>query len=75
MSAKKWSGERFSSSPQTVFSDKVQQFSNTPATDTLTLSSSVLDYQYENGRRYHAFRQGMWVFMEVLGSEDTSQGC
>ncbi|KAF8463284.1 S-adenosyl-L-methionine-dependent methyltransferase [Kalaharituber pfeilii] len=29
--------------------------------DTFTLSSSVLDYQYENGRRYHAFKQGSYA--------------
>ncbi|RJE25347.1 Methyltransferase [Aspergillus sclerotialis] len=28
------------------------------ASSTQSLSSSVLNYQYENGRRYHAFREG-----------------
>ncbi|KAF8453925.1 methyltransferase [Terfezia claveryi] len=56
-------------SPQIVSSDEVQQFWNTLETDTLTLSSSVLDYQYENGRRYHAFRQGMWAFMEQQNNQ------
>ncbi|RMJ24772.1 Methyltransferase [Aspergillus sp. HF37] len=28
------------------------------ASSTQSLSSSVLNYQYENGRRYHAYRQG-----------------
>ena len=65
MNAKRWTREQLSNSPQTVLSDEVHQFRNTLAADTLTLSSSVLDYQYENGRRYHAFRQGMWVLMEV----------
>ena len=57
-----WGG-RFSSSPLAAFGKGAQKFSDT---DTLTLSSSVLDYQYENGRRYHAYRQGMCVFMEAL---------
>lgn len=61
MNTKRWFGEWFSSSPQAAFSMEVRQFRDTLATDTLTLSSSVLDYQYENGRRYHALKQGMWV--------------
>ncbi|KAJ9639627.1 uncharacterized protein PV06_03077 [Exophiala oligosperma] len=28
---------------------------------TASLSSSVLNYRYENGRRYHAFREGQYV--------------
>ncbi|PUU77958.1 S-adenosyl-L-methionine-dependent methyltransferase [Tuber borchii] len=30
------------------------------AEDTFSVSSSILDYTYENGRRYHAFRQGAY---------------
>lgn len=31
--------------------------------DTDTLSSFITDYRYENGRRYHAYRDGeYWVF-------------
>lgn len=26
--------------------------------DTFSVTSSVFNYQYENGRRYHAFREG-----------------
>ncbi|KAI9778816.1 MAG: hypothetical protein M1839_007906 [Geoglossum umbratile] len=29
--------------------------------DTTSLNSSVRDYKYENGRRYHAFREGQYV--------------
>lgn len=56
-----YESELTNNSPQVVLSDEVQQFRNTLETDTLTLSSSVLDYQYENGRRYHAFRQGTYM--------------
>lgn len=31
------------------------------ASSTQSLSSSVLNYQYENGRRYHAFREGAYI--------------
>lgn len=30
------------------------------ASSTASLASSVLNYQYENGRRYHAFRSGQY---------------
>lgn len=38
------------------FSDLGDDFS-----DTVSLSSSVLNYTYENGRRYHAYRAGQYV--------------
>ncbi|RMJ22615.1 Methyltransferase [Aspergillus sp. HF37] len=31
------------------------------ASSTQSLSSSVLNYQYENGRRYHAYREGEYM--------------
>lgn len=31
------------------------------ASSTQSLSSSVLNYQYENGRRYHAYREGEYI--------------
>ena len=35
--------------------------------DTDTLASFITDYQYENGRRYHAYREGeYWVKMPAL---------
>ncbi|BDD55388.1 hypothetical protein MAP00_000910 [Monascus purpureus] len=34
---------------------------NSIATSTDSLSSSILNYQYENGRRYHAFREGEYM--------------
>ncbi|KAL4971038.1 class I SAM-dependent methyltransferase [Aspergillus stella-maris] len=32
------------------------------ASSTTSLASSILSYQYENGRRYHAYRQGEYMF-------------
>ena len=32
------------------------------ASSTQSLTSSVQNYQYENGRRYHAFRQGEYAY-------------
>lgn len=38
--------------------------------DTDTLSSYVTDYRYENGRRYHAYRDGAyWVCCNILYPE------
>jgi len=37
--------------------------------DTTTLSSSVQDYQYENGRRYHAYNSGKYA----LPNDETEQ--
>lgn len=35
--------------------------------DTDTLASYITDYRYENGRRYHAYRDGeYWVFYSGL---------
>lgn len=31
------------------------------ASSTASLTSSVINYQYENGRRYHAFREGAYI--------------
>lgn len=34
--------------------------------DTFSVTSSVFNYQYENGRRYHAFREGKGSPLDVL---------
>lgn len=39
------------------------------ASSTQSLSSSVLNYQYENGRRYHAYREGEYI----LPNDDREQ--
>ncbi|KKY15468.1 putative tam domain methyltransferase [Diplodia seriata] len=41
------------------FSDADSTFSDQSSTST-SVTSSVLNYKYENGRRYHAFREGTY---------------
>jgi len=36
-------------------------YSSTIDTETTTLSSSIASYEYENGRRYHAFKAGKYA--------------
>ncbi|KAE8416593.1 hypothetical protein BDV36DRAFT_259536 [Aspergillus pseudocaelatus] len=31
--------------------------------DVTTLASSVLNYEYKNGRRYHAYRSGAYLMV------------
>jgi hypothetical protein len=38
-------------------------------TDTTSLSSTILEYQYENGRRYHAYKSGAYA----LPNDETEQ--
>ncbi|KAI5844349.1 S-adenosyl-L-methionine-dependent methyltransferase [Tricharina praecox] len=44
-------------------------YSSGSESSTASLSSSVLDYVYENGRRYHAFRAGQYA----LPNDETEQ--
>ncbi|KAI9815379.1 MAG: hypothetical protein M1832_005518 [Thelocarpon impressellum] len=37
---------------------------------TGSLASSVLDYKYENGRRYHAFREGQYLWPNDESEQD-----
>ncbi|KAF2486238.1 S-adenosyl-L-methionine-dependent methyltransferase [Neohortaea acidophila] len=37
--------------------------------DTITLRSSIFDYEYENGRRYHAYKPGIYL----LPNDDREQ--
>ncbi|CRL26553.1 Methyltransferase type 11 [Penicillium camemberti] len=41
------------------FSDEDSEFSDN--SDMTSLSSSVLEYEYENGRRYHSNRTGQYM--------------
>jgi hypothetical protein len=43
------------------FSDDDECYSSGLASDSTSLSESILDYEYENGRRYHAFRSGKYA--------------
>ena len=38
--------------------------------DSASLSSSVLNYEYENGRRYHAFRAGAYPLPNDEAEQD-----
>jgi hypothetical protein len=40
------------------------------ASSTDSLSSSVLNYKYENGRRYHAYREGNYVLPNDVSEQD-----
>ncbi|KAF7586778.1 hypothetical protein BBP40_008349 [Aspergillus hancockii] len=42
-----------------LYSD--EDYASGNGSSTTSLSSSILNYQYENGRRYHAYRQGEYV--------------
>ncbi|KAI9883156.1 MAG: hypothetical protein M1823_005070 [Watsoniomyces obsoletus] len=41
--------------------DADSTYSDGSSTRTASLTSSIFDYTYENGRRYHAFRQGNYL--------------
>ncbi|KAI5777239.1 S-adenosyl-L-methionine-dependent methyltransferase [Geopyxis carbonaria] len=40
--------------------DSDSQYGESLASDTTSISSSVVDYVYENGRRYHRFQEGKY---------------
>ncbi|KAJ6258701.1 hypothetical protein Dda_6750 [Drechslerella dactyloides] len=40
------------------------------ADDTTSLNSSVLAYKYENGRRYHAYKEGKWIMPNDEAEQD-----
>lgn len=40
------------------------------ASSTSSLASTVLNYQYENGRRYHAYRSGNYVMPNDEAEQD-----
>lgn len=44
---------------QDVISDSDSAFCNQSSAST-SVTSSILNYKYENGRRYHAFREGTY---------------
>jgi len=41
-------------------SDVDSAYSDLSGSDSTSLGSSIMDYRYENGRRYHAFRDGSY---------------
>lgn len=54
---------------QSLESDTDSALGSETASSTTSIASSVLNYQYENGRRYHAFRSGAYV----LPNDDEEQ--
>jgi len=50
------------------FDDGYQTDNNSTA--TRSLSSSVRDYTFENGRRYHKFREGRYAFPNDEGEQE-----
>ena len=50
------------------FDDGYQTDNN--STRTTSLSSSVRDYAFENGRRYHKFREGLYAFPNDEGEQE-----
>ncbi|TVY81481.1 Secondary metabolism regulator [Lachnellula suecica] len=50
------------------FDDGYQTDNN--STRTTSLSSSVRDYAFENGRRYHKFREGIYAFPNDEGEQE-----
>lgn len=38
-----------------------EDYSSGAESDTISLSSSVVNYEYENGRRYHAYNAGKYA--------------
>lgn len=41
--------------------DVESDYSSSAGSDTTSVSSTVYNYQYENGRRYHNFRAGKYL--------------
>ncbi|KAL4781346.1 S-adenosyl-L-methionine-dependent methyltransferase [Aspergillus varians] len=45
-----------------LYNDNDDYASESGGSSTASLASSIINYQYENGRRYHAYRQGEYMF-------------
>ncbi|RPA93445.1 S-adenosyl-L-methionine-dependent methyltransferase [Choiromyces venosus 120613-1] len=41
---------------------------------TMSLSDSITDYVYENGRRYHSYRQGSYVSILIVNTRYSTSG-
>jgi len=53
----------------TISKEPGKDYASSVYSDTTSVNSSVFEYQYENGRRYHAFRQGKYI----LPNDDREQ--
>ena len=48
--------------PALIEADSVSDYdSDSVSSDLTSVSSSIFEYQYENGRRYHAYRAGRYM--------------
>lgn len=54
----------------TQLSDTDSSLGDDAVSSTASVTSSVLSYQYENGRRYHAFRSGTYVLPNDEAEQD-----
>lgn len=54
--------------------DDTSEFEN-ELSDITSLSSSVLDYEYENGRRYHSNRavSHIYMYIEICGDVNVNR--
>lgn len=56
--------------PEAPGSDTDSGLGDDAASSTASVASSVLNYQYENGRRYHGFRQGTYLLPNDEAEQD-----
>lgn len=49
--------------------DSDEDYFSNDVSETTSLNSSILDYEYENGRRYHRYRQGSYL----MPNDETEQ--
>ena len=56
--------------PEAPGSDADSGLGEDAASSTASVASSVLNYQYENGRRYHGFRQGTYLLPNDEAEQD-----
>ncbi|KAI5803378.1 S-adenosyl-L-methionine-dependent methyltransferase [Peziza echinospora] len=52
------------------YDDSGSDYASGTASDTTSLSSSITRYQYENGRRYHAYKEGTYAFPNDEAEQD-----
>jgi len=50
--------------------DTDSAYSENPQSETTSLRSSVFNYHYENGRRYHAYHSGSYWYKEQFGLDE-----
>ncbi|OQE23263.1 hypothetical protein PENSTE_c009G03540 [Penicillium steckii] len=56
-----------------TFTDDSEDLFEDESSDMTSLSSSVLDYEYENGRRYHSSRTGNYMYITGMPNDEEEQ--